>query len=467
MPMPQPKTNGQRMCHSSDMMASGGASQPDVSPGTVVSLQHLAAVGSSQTGLRPMSVWFLRYRSAAAGGVVLAAKLFLPAGAAPPAGWPVSVWSHGLGDPASDYRRWPCAEGRWQQTRGVLAGRWAHHGIATLVPWLPGAGPSEPLGTYSPLSLERNAQALTDGFLALQNVERQLAGSIAAGGQPAGATRLDHSCQLLRTDCVSTPLLVYFASQWQRCRAAACQGLRALVADDFQPSVAYNVHFLEPYLRRQSPLGAAALYLVWARLVWALAVERSWPLEQLFAPRAIQLCAEHVQTPVGPLPRIMASRLVPPLASELGHMLANRVSRELGRAPAGQEIRDWVFSPELCRWMSLDGLDQLVQSPVYQRYFAASDPFFAESTQPFAPGIPLLVVRRGGGSAVHQVGMPSFDERFEHMTLPKIKTLRSWGWDVRLFDRGPHQGTSFGGGPAQRWALEEVGKLVGSVPVGH
>jgi hypothetical protein len=110
--------------------------------------------------------------------------------------------------------------------------------------------------------------------------------------------------------------------------------------------------------------------------------------------------------------------------------------------------------------MSLGPLEAIVASPFYRRYFAASDPFFADNIEPFDPAIPLLVVRRAGDRAVQQLGMPSFDDRFHQMTMPKIRTLRSWGWDVQLYDRGPGQGTSFGNGPAQRWALAEVNKVL-------
>lgn len=106
----------------------------------------------------PVDIYYLRFRSNR--HATLAAKLFLPVGQVPNGGWPVSIWCHGFGDPATQFFRWPFVDKPWQETRGMLAGGWARHGIATLSPWLPGDGPSEPIGTYSPFSLDRNAAAI-------------------------------------------------------------------------------------------------------------------------------------------------------------------------------------------------------------------------------------------------------------------------------------------------------------------
>ena len=103
--------------------------------------------------------------------------------------------------------------------------------------------------------------------------------------------------------------------------------------------------------------------------------------------------------------------------------------------------------------------DRRRRDRVRQRCFAASDPYFPENIEPFSPGLPLLVIARTGQASVQEPGMPSFDARFENMTLPKINTLRSWGWQVRVL-HGRDQGTSFGEGPAQRWTLSQLAELL-------
>ncbi len=108
--------------------------------------------------------------------------------------------------------------------------------------------------------------------------------------------------------------------------------------------------------------------------------------------------------------------------------------------------------------MSLPTLKELVNDAHYQQYLAATDPYFEETIKPFSPGLPLLVVGRGDPTPIS--GMPSLADRYQHMTLPRVATLRGWGWDVRLHDNESDAGTSFAGGPAQQWALEELARIL-------
>ncbi|MGB7248037.1 MAG: hypothetical protein WBC73_03780, partial [Phormidesmis sp.] len=289
--------------------------------GKLLSVKKLGTVRSPDTSLRSADVYYLTYYSSASGGSQIAAKLFVPAGQAPIEGWPVTLWCHGLGDPAMDFRRWPFVDkgaDSWQDTRGYLTGRWAHSGYATLVPWLPGAGPSEPLMSYSPLSLARNAQAVADGLLALRQFPQMLSG---VDGERVS---LNYQQQVLRSDCVSSPLLVYLAAHLQDFEGT--RTVRSLVADDFQPSVAYNISYLNPYLLKLSGRMAAAMRCIWSRTTWALAKEQGWPVSEFFTPDAIALFGQQVETPVGVRDRIFASRLVPPLRSELAPLLASAVA---------------------------------------------------------------------------------------------------------------------------------------------
>ncbi len=433
--------------------------------GQLMSVKKLGTVRSPTATLRPTDVYYLTYHSAAAGGSRIAAKLYVPAGTPPAAGWPVTLWCHGLGDPAMDFRRWPFVESgpnSWQDTRGYLTGRWAHSGYATLVPWLPGAGASEPLMSYSPLSLARNAQAVADGLLALRQLPETLSrleGGLIEGELKREPVALNFQQQVLRSDCVSSPLLVYLSAHLQD--FPATQTVRALVADDFQPSVAYNISYLHPYLLKLTGRMAAAMRCIWSRTTWALAREQGWPVSEFFTPEAIALFGQPIETTVGVRDRIFASRLVPPPRSELALLLESAVTSAIGRIPTGADIQDWVCTPQMREWMNLGGLQSVVNSPFYQRYYAQSDPFFAENITPFSPGVPLLAVSRIGSGAVNTGGLPSFDKRYQNMTRPKLDTLQSWGWSVELVRLDEKAGTSFSSGRSQAVVLKRLKEILG------
>ena len=268
----------------------------------------------------------------------------------------------------------------------------------------------------------------------------------------------DHTRQVLRTDCVSTPLLVYLAAH--RSQFPGISGLKALAADDFQPSVAYNIFYLNPYLLQLPSRWAAAMRCIWSRNTWALAREQNWPLSEFFSRAAIQLFEQPLPTPVGLRDRIFASQLVPPHRSELAPLLESAVTLSLKHSPTGQDIQTWMYSAQMLEWMNLRSLDAIVNSPFYRRYYAASDPFFAETITPFNPGIPLLLVARTGEGAVNAQGLPSFHERYLNMTLPKVNTLRSWGWIVEVTQLDAQAGTSFSGGMAQQVILQRLHEIL-------
>ena len=123
-------------------------------------------------------------------------------------------------------------------------------------------------------------------------------------------------------------------------------------------------------------------------------------------------------------------------------------------------MRDWLYSPQMRLWASGPHLNAFVRDPFYQRYFAASDPFFAQTMEPFCPEMPLFLVPRTGQGAASLRGLPGFEERYQHMTRPKIETLRSWGWNIRVCDTRGERGTSFSGGTAQQWVLESIREVV-------
>jgi hypothetical protein len=401
----------------------------EVSPGAIQALACLGREEPLGDERYPAAVFVLRYHSAAAGGCGIVAKLHVPVGESPAQGWPVSVFAHGLGDPAADFQRWPFVGHDWSNTRGCLAGRWAHHGIATLTPWLPGAGPSGPFATYSPFSLKRNARAIVDGCTALQQLP-QFSDRPAAPRSDLPVGQLDLNRLVLRADCVSTSLLIELAAQ---CRShASLAGLRALVADDFQPSRAYTAFCLSRPNCELPGSAAASMWCIWARGRWSLAEEHGWPLTTFFTEKAIELFSVPARLPLGERPRMYAFRLAPQARRSLVPLLLDNAAADLGLSFDGEALRRWIFSPEAIRWMSLPTLKELVNDSHYQRFLAATDPYFEETIAPFSPGIPLLVVGRGDPTPL--AGMPSLAERYVQMTLPRVAMLRSWGWEVRLYE---------------------------------
>lgn len=431
--------------------------QPRRPPGSVIALERLGRLPAPEPDLLPASVFHIAYLSEATGGSRLAAKLFLPEGKAPAGGWPVSVFSHGLGDPALPYRRWPLSRLPMRGSYGRGAGSWAHHGYASFVPWLPGAGESEPWMTYSPLSLARNGQGLVDGFIAMRQTAAMLAGSPnLAGGFPFDP-RLDFNRQVLRVDCMSSALLIGFLARYRGHEALA--GLKALVGDDFQPSIAYNTAYMLPYIHRLPGRAYAGLRALWSRVVWPLAADQGWPLEEFFSPAAIAALGEKIDTPVGRRPRLYASLVLPPWSSELGNHLYAVACQALGRQLSAIETRDWVLSPGMVDLGYQADLDRVLAHPFYRRWFAAADPWFESSIEPYASGIPLILVARDDETPAGRLGLPEYAERFEHMIRPKLDTLQRWGWPVEVFRPGALAGTSFSGGIAERVVIKRLGEL--------
>jgi hypothetical protein len=104
----------------------------------------------------------------------------------------------------------------------------------------------------------------------------------------------------------------------------------------------------------------------------------------------------------------------------------------------------------------LPNIAEFVRHPFYQQYLAAADPFFPETIEPFAPHVPLFLVPRSGQSAPGDNGLPTFDARFRHMTLPKLRTLQDWGWNIIVCPDTFCDALSFAGGAAERWVLEQL-----------
>jgi uncharacterized protein (TIGR03032 family) len=438
---------------------------PSDPPGTVVECRFLGRRAPFDHEIYPADVYYVRYVSAVDQGSCQSAKLHVPIGNPPGDGWPTSIWCHGLGDPATQLYRWPLVPRNWHRTRGRWAGRWANMGVATLTPWMPGDGPSEPLGTYSPYSLQRNGQALADAFLALTRLAGEgdgVAQTAWRGVSPtaceSGRLPLNLNRMALRTDCVASSLLVHFVAHFLD--RPHLSGLRVLVADDFQPGVAHSQGLLGPALDRLPARDAAAVRCIWMRVLWALFEQQKLPLHELVSNDAYELFAAAEDTPAGRLPRIYATRLVPAESSSLADRVVARLERLGKSTQRGMDVNQWMHAPRMFRWTQRRPLSAILHDEFYRAYLADADPFFSENIAPFCPKIPLLVVGRAARMQGHVEGLPGFEERFEQMTVPKVETLRSWGWQVDVLRAAADQGSSFGGGAAQQWVFQQLDRLL-------
>jgi hypothetical protein len=419
--------------------------------GKIVTLQYLGRIDRTSRGKEhyAAAAFFLRYQSVAE----IAALLFVPIGQPPPDGWPVSVWSHGLDDPAIDFYSWPFEGSAWGKVRGVLPGSWANSGMVTLTPWMPGMGPSQPFGSYSPLSLDRHAQVCIDGFLALRQLEKSFAKSFDVTALSSITPSFDHTRQVFRAECVSTPLIASLARQREELPALA--GLKGFVADLFMYGFAHHAAYLGPSLAMLPAHDSACWWRLYAYILWGVAEEQGWPQTKFLSESAVRLLSEKVVTPAGITNRLRGCRQLPYAKNELAPIVVETVSAEAGRNPTGLQVRDWLFSEQTCRWLDLANLEQMIQDRFYTNDFAALDPFVPGSVSPVASGIPLLVI--GAASDIEpQPGTPTLAERFEKMAMPKVALLRSWGWDVRVFRDDEKTGTSYSHAGAQRWAMGEL-----------
>jgi len=405
-----------------------------------------------------VAVFYLKYWSGAAGGCRIAAKLFIPVGHPPQSGWPVKVWLHGFGGPGVDFWNWPFSGDDWRG-RGYGPGMaFSNHGFISLCPWVTGAGPSEPFATYSPLSLDRNAQAAFDGFTALSNLPAYFRSHPALGRQAGVEVVVDVGRQVMSTNCISSPTMVRWASQWQAHPEVA--GLKAILADTFQPSVAYIAHCLGPYgLAMEDALLAAGVHGLWAGPVWCLAEEKGWPLTLFFNQPAIDLLQSPVDTPAGALSLMRSARLEPPDQSHVAGPIHDAVKADVGHDPSSEEIAGWMFTEKMLTMAGNGTIEEIPSNPFYRTYFADSDPFFEENIEPFDTRVPLLVV--SNGSLESKVpGLPAPAERFHCMTEPRIETLDSWGWEVRLFFEEGVETYSLSPGPGHNWAMQEFADIL-------
>ncbi len=441
-------------------------------PGDVLNVEFLGVEPPREGGEYEVAVLYVDYWSEAYGGVRIGAKLFWPIGEPPSDGWPVKIFSHGFGGPGSDYWHYPFVDEPNGGPRGTSWGvTYASHGFASLNPWQAGAGPSEPFMGYSPLSIWETKKVLFDGLKALEklpdfmrNNETALSWLEGSGLDPS-VLRLDQGRVVVSTNCISTPTLVALARELtlNRSRHPEAWGVRAFVADTFNPSVAYTCHCLTPILAENYTGRAALAHLnIWISVVWTLAEERGWDKDLFFTDELIKLYSAPRMTPAGVMPLVRSAQVEPPDESDLVAPMWSYLTERYGfdESTPGIEVARVLLTGPMLRLMTEgeEDVGAILGDPFYRAYFARTDPFFEENVEPFDPGVPLLVLMSGSDSEFYEtVGTSSWHA--ECMAIPKVETLRSWGWDVEyLYARGKDFSSTEGEG--LRWCLERLSEAL-------
>ena len=384
------------------------------------------------------AVFYVEYTGQVGGGNVYGAKVFVPKGDPPTDGWPVKIWLHGFGGPGFDFWIWPSDPNADWRVRGYGQSiGFACHGFLCVAPWHTGAGPSTPFATYSPFTLPQQAATAWATWSMIESLEdalRRRPTLLTIAGLSPHQVKIDTTREVMSTNCISTPTLIYWAANWRK--YPQCRHVRVMLADTFLPNPAHLLYYLYPLVYQMDPQDAILSVSLWAGPVWCKADVEGIPMTEFFRDKAIQFFAEPVQLPSGrSVPRMRAARLEGG-TNDIAQPLYNAIKADLGHDPSAAEIVQWVFSQQiedlLQYGLNQTGIDALLQDPVYRRLFADCDPFFQQNITPFEPGIPLIVVGNGDTSTP-KPPLPSPADRFELTGLDKVKRLRNWGWDVRVY----------------------------------
>ncbi len=439
----------------------GLAKCEDPEPGEILEMLYLGTDPPVIPGATfDVSVFYVKYWSEAAGGAQIAAKLFIPAGPPPDPveGWPARVWLHGFSGPGSAYWHWPYGDEDWREWDYGAGMSFSNHGFISLCPWITGAGPSEPYSTYSPLSIERNAQAAFDGFRALANLPDYFEKHPSMAWEAGVEVVVDNTRQVLSTSHLSSSTMIHFASLLAEHPEA--DGVKAIVADTFRSGVANIVHCIVPHaLELEDREMAAGVVGFLTGPVWCLAEEKGWPFSLFFEQGGIDLYQMPSDTKAGIMPLIRSAETMPLEDNDLAIPIFQRVQEDLGYEPSPPEIFEWMVSDEMMTMLNHETVEGIVSDPFYRTYFADLDPFFEENIEPFSPGIPLLVV--ASGSMDYPVpGLPNSVDMFHNMIEPALERLSGWGWDVRLFFEEGVEASSMPDGPGHDWTVQELGEIL-------
>ncbi len=437
-----------------------------MSIGQILNITFCGIHQPSEGGKYKVAEFFVDFWSRARNGTRVGARVFIPIGTRPSSGWPVKIWSHGYGGPGSDYYHYPFVDEKMcGNTREQAGLSYASYGFVAIDVFQSGAGASEPFMGYSPLSIWYTKWVVLDAIEMVKNLPSELEQrykkviekrNLSLSGNVIDTTRI-----VLSTNCISSPTLIAVAEEVAG-HPEEYKGVKAFVADTFNPSPAYIMHCLTPILMEDKEYtGTKALgYLnIWTSVVWTLAEDNGWDKREFFTDEFIRIYAAPVKTPVGWMSLGRAGIAEPPSASSYAPRMMERLKEKygIGNDATVDEMAPLLLTEPMQRLMieGKDNISIILNDPFYRKYFANSDPFFEENTQPFKLDQPLFVVInaqddefRGevlGGSKWHAVCM----------TLPRIETLKSWGWNISYFmDEDERISTLRGKG--LRWTLKNL-----------
>jgi len=421
-------------------------------PGDIISVTYLGTDGAVEGGQYRVAVFYVDFWSSAHGGSRIGARLFVPVGSPKKeTGWPLKVLIHGFGGPGLDYWYYPFSD-NWKVRMYDAGIAFASHGYVSLIPWMTGAGPSEPFQKYSPLSLEENVKVCIDAFKALRNIPSFMR---ERGLDSKYGLKLvfDYDRMIFSTNCISSPLMIAFAREYAKGTHPEIRGVRVLIADTFMPSTAYIIHCITPAVVNITGKRAFASWVLWAGVIWCLAEERGWDKSIFFTDEFIKVFSAPTRTPVGIMSLMRSSRLEPINMSRAIDVGWDYYVRVLGLDASGLEIAKRIFKPPLLELLNKSGsFEQILADEFYREYFADSDPFFEENIEPFNPGIPLYVAVSG---VEDESGITEEGYRAKCACFPKIETLKAWGWTV-YYKYNPRKDVHSWEGEGLAWILENL-----------
>ncbi|HDN01468.1 MAG TPA: hypothetical protein ENF42_00670 [Candidatus Bathyarchaeota archaeon] len=427
-------------------------------PGEIINIEYISTEPPVKGGRYGVAVFYVDFWSTAHRGSRIGARLYIPVGRAEYSmGWPLKIFMHGFGGPGYDYWYYPFTD-NWKSRGNDVGMTFASYGFVCLNPWVSGAGPSEPFQKYSPLTTWENCKVCFDSFKALQNIPEYM--------RKEGLDReygldleFDYERIVFSTHCVSSALLIEFAHQYTIEKHPETEGLRVLVADSFLPSVAYTIRYILPFIFNTTGERAFLSLVLWAGPIWCLAEDQGWDKSTFFTHQAIKAFSAPTQTPAGIMSLMRASQLEPLSKSMAGIKTWPYFRKIFGSEATGQQMATEIFTSPILELASKhESFEEILSDPFYRKYFARSDPFFEENIEPFSPDIPLYVAVTGVES--DSITPPGY--RAENICLPKIETLKDWGWMVH-YKYNPDKDICTWEGEGLKWILENLEKeLYGS-----
>ncbi len=395
-------------------------------PGEIINIEYIDTVPPVDGGRYGVSVFYVDFWSSSHGGIRVGSRLYIPVGRPQYSmGWPLKIFMHGFGGPGYDYWYYPFTE-NWKSRGNTVGVVFASYGFVCLNPWVSGAGPSEPFQDYSPLTIWENAKLCFDSFKALQNIPQTMEEK-GFNKKYGLELKFDYERVVFSTNCVSTALLIEFAHQYTLEDHPETRGLKVLVADTFLPSTAYTIRYIIPIIFNITGKRPFFSLVLWSGLIWCMAEDQGLDKSLFFTHQAIKAFSAPTQTPAGTMSLMRASQLEPFSKSRAGLATWPYFKKIFGSDATGLQMAAEIFTTPILELASKHGsFDEILSDPTYKKYFARSDPFFEENIKPFSPGIPLYVAVSG----VESDNLTPKGYRAEKICLPKIETLKSWGWKV-------------------------------------